>query len=132
MALRTLIAAFVLMISLSSAAAEDQLSVAVYPGAKYDQDRTAQLRKSLSAKGAAYRTSDDIAKVISFYREQGLLFLKIGGTTKEVARFKKVEADVDVVVQNPWKDAKTGKTMTDTLIMIFKKDENERGPDIAI
>ncbi len=131
MALRTLIGAFALMAFVSSAAAEDQLSVAVYPGAKYDQDRTELLRKSLSAKGAAYRTSDDIAKVVAFYRGQGLLFLKIGGSTKEVARFKKADADVDVVVQNPWKDAKTGRTMTDTLILIFKKEE-KGGPDIII
>ena len=131
MALRTLIGAFALMAFVSTAAVEDQLSVAVYPGAKYDQDRTELLRKSLSAKGAAYRTSDDIAKVVAFYRGQGLLFLKIGGSTKEVARFKKADADVDVVVQNPWKDAKTGRTMTDTLILIFKKEE-KGGPDIII
>ena len=132
MTLRSLIAAFVLMIFISPAAAEDQLGVAVYPGAKYDQKRTALLRKTMSAKGAAYRTNDDIAKVIAFYRKQGLLFLKIGGSTKEVARFKKTDVDVDVVVQNPWKDAKTGKTMKDTLILIFKKEEKVSGPDIAI
>jgi hypothetical protein len=131
MASRNLIAAFALMAFVSTAAAEDQLSVAVYPGAKYDQDRTDLLKESIPAKGAAYRTGDDIAKVIAFYRGQGLLYLKIGGSAKEVARFKKVEADVDVVVQNPWKDAKTGKTMTDTLILIFKKEE-KGGPDIII
>jgi len=80
------------------------------------------LRQNPSMHGAAYRTSDDIAKVTAFYREQGLLFLKIGSPSKESARFKKVDSNVDVVVQQPWKDAQTGAAMTDTLILIIKEE----------
>src|SRR5512147_108913 len=112
---RTSVAAFVFMLCLSSAAAEEQLGVAVYPGAKFDQARTKLLKASLSVEGAAYRTNDDIAKVIEFYRKQGLLFLKVGSPSKESARFKKTDTDVDVVVQNPWKDPKTGAAIKDTL-----------------
>jgi hypothetical protein len=115
-------AAFVLMLCLSAATAEEQLGVAVYPGAKYDAIRTMRLRENPAMRGAAYRTSDDIAKVTAFYREQGLLVLKIGSPSKERARFKKVESNVDVVVQQPWKDAQTGATMTDTLILIIKEE----------
>ncbi len=129
---RTIFAAFVLMVCISSAAAEERLGVAVYPGAKYDQARTKQLRESMSVRGAAYRTSANIAEVVEFYKKQGLLFLKIGSTSKETARFKKVDTDVDVVVQSPWQDAKTGATMTDTLIMIFKKEEKGQKPDLSI
>jgi hypothetical protein len=124
MLIRAAIAAFVLLF-MSSAFAEEQLGVAVYPGATYDQVRTKMLRESLSAKGAAYRTSAPIAEVVAYYKKQGLLFLKIGSPSKESARFKKVDADVDVVVQSPWQDAQTGVTMTDTLIMIFKKEEKK-------
>lgn len=129
---RTIVAAFVFMLCLSSAAAEEQLGVAVYPGAKFDQARTKLLKASLSVEGAAYRTNDDIAKVIEFYRKQGLLFLKVGSPSKESARFKKTDTDVDVVVQNPWKDPKTGAAIKDTLIMIYKKEEKGSKSELSI
>jgi hypothetical protein len=119
---RISVAAFVFMICISSAAAEDRLGIAVYPGAKNDRIRTGLLAENPSFQGVAYRTNDDIAKVIAFYREQGLLFLKIGSPSKERARFKKVDIDVDVVIQQPWMDAQTGATMTDTLILILKEE----------
>jgi hypothetical protein len=129
---RTSVAAsFVFMLFISAAAAEEQLGVAVYPGAKFDQARTKLLKASMSVEGAAYRTSDDIARVIEFYRKQGLLLLKAGGKSKESARFKKTDTGVDVVVQNPWKNPNTGAAMTDTLILIFKKEE-ENKPELSI
>lgn len=129
---RTCVAAFVFMLCLSSAAAEEQLGVAVYPGAKFDQAGTKLLKDSLSVEGAAYRTNDDIAKVIEFYRKQGLLFLKVGSPSKESARFKKTDTDVEVVVQNPWKDPKTGAAVKETLIMIFKKEEKGSKSELSI
>jgi hypothetical protein len=120
------------MLCLSSAAAEEQLGVAVYPGAKFDQARTKLLKASLSVEGAAYRTNDDIAKVIEFYRKRGLLFLKVGSPSKESARFKKTDTDVEVVVQNPWRDPKTGAAVTDTLILIFKKEEKGNKSELSI
>jgi len=131
MFIRASVAAFVLLF-IASAFAEEQLGVAVYPGAKYDQARTKMLRESMSAKGAAYRTSAPFAEVVAFYEKQGLLPLKIGSSSKEIARFKKVGADVDVVVQSPWQAAKTGATMTDTLIMIFKEEEKGNKSDVPI
>ena len=131
MLIRASVAAFVLLF-ISSAFAEEQLGVAVYPGAKYDQARTKMLRESMSAKGAAYRTSAPFAEVVAFYEKQGLLPLKIGSSSKEIARFRKVDADVDVVVQSPWQAAKTGATMTDTLIMIFKEEEKGNKSDVPI
>jgi hypothetical protein len=118
------VAAFVFMICIiSSAAAEERLGVDVYPGAKYDRARTELLLKSMPAQGAAYRTKDGIAKVTEFYRKQGLLFLKVGSPSRDRVRFKKADTGVDVVVQSPWRDAKTGAKMTDTLILIFKEME---------
>ncbi len=119
---RISVAAFVFMMFISSAAAEDRLGIAVYPGAKNDRIRTGLLAENPSFQGAAFRTNDDIAKVIAFYRKQGLLFLNICSPSKEHARFKKVDIDVDVVVQQPWMDAQTGATMTDTLILILKEE----------
>jgi hypothetical protein len=132
---RISVAAFVFMLCISSAAAEEQLGVAVYPGAQFDQARTKLLKASLTVDGAAYRTNDDIASVIEFYRKQGLLFVKVGSPSKESARFKRTDIDVDVVVQNPWKNQNSGAAMTDTLILIFKKEEKGRkslGPGLAI
>ena len=88
----------------------------------------------MSARGAAYRTSAPVAEVVAFYKKQGLLFLKIGSSSKEIARFRKGDNDVDVVVQSPWHDAQTGAAMTDTLILIFKEEEKgkEKKPDVPI
>ena len=105
----------------------------MYPGAKYDQARTKLLRSSLSVQGAAYRTGDDIAKVTAFYRKQGLLLLKIGGPSKEHARFRKVDAGVDVVVESLRKDPQSNAKTPDTLIQIFKKEEKKRSKsDVSI
>jgi hypothetical protein len=123
MLMRISVVAFVIVMCISPAAAEEQLGVAVYPGAKYDFIRTRLLAENQSLQGAAYRTGDDLTKVTAFYRKQGLLFLKIGSPSKERARFKKVDINVDVVVQRPWKDPQTGATMKDTLILILKEKE---------
>jgi len=129
---RTGAAAFVFMLCISSAAAEERLGVAVYPGAKFDQARTKLLKASMSVEGAAYRTKDDIARVVAFYRKQGLLLLKAGSKSKENARFKKTDSGVDVVVQNPWKNPNTGAEMKDTLILIFKKEEKGKKTELSI
>jgi hypothetical protein len=120
---RTGIAAIVFMMCISSAAAEERLGVAVYPGAKYDPAGTKRIQNSLSAKGAAYRTGDDIENVIAFYRQQGLLHLKSGSPSKDHARFKKADTGVDVVLERLRKDPQSGATMTGTLIQIIKKEE---------
>jgi hypothetical protein len=123
MLMRISAVAFIFMMCILPAAEADQLGVAVYPGAKYDFIRTSFLAENQSIQGAAYRTSDNLAKVIVFYRKQGLLLLKIGSPSKEHARFKNVENNVDVVIQQPWKDPQTGATMNDTLILILKEKE---------
>jgi hypothetical protein len=129
---RTSFATFIFMLCISSVAAEEKLGVAVYPGAKLDQARTRLLKSSLSVEGAAYRTNDDIAKVTEYYRKQGLLFLKVGSPSKESARFIKTDTNVEVVVQNPWKDPNTGAAIRDTLILIFKKEEKESKSELSI
>jgi hypothetical protein len=125
---RTSIAAIVFMVfvvCLSSAAAEERFGVAVYPGAKYDPAGTKRIQDSPSAQGAAYRTSDDIEKVVAFYRKQGLLLLKAGSPSKDHARFKKADTGVDVVVGRVRKDSQTGEAMTGTLIQIIKEKEKK-------
>ncbi len=133
MLMRIIVTAAVFVIFILSAFAEERLGVAVYPGAKYDQARTNLLRSSLSVQGAAYRTGDNLATVVAFYRRQGLMLLKIGSPSKERARLKKFDTGVDVVVESLRKDSQTGAKMTDTLIQIFKQEE-KRGSqsDISI
>jgi hypothetical protein len=124
---RTIVAAVLVLACVALAFGEEQLGVVVYPGAKYDEAQTTLLRKALHVRGAAYLTNDDIRSVIAFYRKQGLLFLKIGDSQSELARFKKTDTDVDVVVQKPRKAPHTG-----AVILIFKKDPKENDPDLQI
>ena len=128
---RSALVVFALIPFLACARIEERLGVAVYPGAKYDQEETELLRDSLGVRGAAYRTGDAIDDVIAFYRkQQGLVFLNIGGS-KGLARFKKDDTGADVLVQNPWKNPKTGAIEKDTLILIFKRDEKS-GPAVSL
>ena len=98
--------------------AEEKLGVKVYDGAKLDSSVTNFL-KQLSPEAAGYRTSDSVAKVVEFYKNQpGLKFM---GGDKENALFRK--GTVDVTIQSPWMDTQTGKMMKDTLISIVKQKE---------
>ncbi len=120
---RMSIAAVAFLLCASFAAAGEQLGVAVYPGAEYDLAMTAVLKKTPGVEGAAYRTDAAMAEVTEFYRKQGLLLLRLGDGTKEQARFKKTDTGVDVIVQNPWKDPRTGAAMKGTLIIIIQGRE---------
>jgi hypothetical protein len=123
MATRMSLAAVVVLLCASYTVAGEQLGVAVYPGAAYDQAMTKVLKKTPGVEGAAYRTDDTMAQVTEFYQKQGLLLLRLGDATKERARFKKADTGVDVILQNPWKDPGTGAAMKGTLIMIIQGRE---------
>jgi hypothetical protein len=101
----------------ATAAAETQHGVTVYPGAKADAETAAQLKKSMNINAHTYRTSDSVEKVSQFYRSQKLK--EMPGADKQQAGFS---ADgVNVTVQNPWLDMKSGKINNDTLISIVKR-----------
>ncbi|MCU0577023.1 MAG: hypothetical protein MUD15_09395 [Desulfobacterota bacterium] len=100
-----------------SVTAEENLGIKVYPGAKLDAETTKFLKEGLNMKGTAYRTSDPVAKVLVFYKAQpGLKFM--GGDAKN-AMFRK-DGKVDVTIQSPWQNMKTGQMMKDTLISIVQ------------
>jgi len=97
--------------------AEENYGVKVYDGAKHDASTSKTVSESMSINAACYRTSDSVAKVVEFYKKQPAL--EYMGGDKESAMFKK--GDVDITIQNPWMDMKSGKMMKDTLITIVKK-----------
>ena len=123
MVTRMSIAAVAFLLCASFAVAGEQLGVVVYPGAEYDRAMTMVLKKTPGVEGAAYRTDAAMADVMAFYRKQGLILLRLGDAGNERARFKKADTGVDVIVQNPWKDPRTGATMKGTLIMIIQGRE---------
>ena len=94
--------------------AEEKFGVVVYAGAMPDGG-TSNFLKQMSPQSAAYRTADSVEKVVDFYKKQSG-FKLIGDPTKEGAWFKK--GKVDVTIQSPWMDTKTGKMSKDTLISI--------------
>ncbi len=120
--LKTMHAAVVvfLLFCATASAVEKKFGVAVYPGAHYDAVTTKLSKFTPNSDEAAYRTSDGIRAVVEFYRKQGLVMLRMGGESKTHARFKDLRHNVDVIVQNPWKDPQTKAEMHDTLILIFK------------
>jgi len=105
--------------------AEERFGVKVFTGAKPDKDTSAWLSEAFSAEAFCYRTSDNLNKVMEFYKkESGLEFMGKGKEgDKEGAMFKK--GDVDITIQNPWMDMKTGQIITkETLITILKYKES--------
>ncbi len=106
-----------------------------YPGSKFDKATTDTLRSSMAVDTAAYRTGDSVQKVAEFYKKQRGLNL-MGDVSKESAVFsagckeeyvailkKKMVTgcDLQVGIQNPWMNMKTGKMVSDTLITITRQ-----------
>jgi hypothetical protein len=113
-----LIASFLLS---AVAVAAEHFGVAVYPGARLDEEETTFLRKSAGADGFFYRTGDSVDKVTAFYQKQrGLTSL---GHNKNSGRFTK-EADgrtVYVNIDNPWQPSNGGDLSRDTRIVIIRE-----------
>lgn len=118
---RILVIALLLSVMLPAVAliyAEEIFGVQIYPGAKLDEETTKFLKDGLKVNGAAYRTSDSVAKVAAFYKTQKIL--STVSEEKEGAMFMKGSYEVTVTIQNPWQNMKTGQKMTDTLISIVE------------
>ena len=97
---------------------QDVFGVPVYPGAKLDETTTKFLTEDMGMEAKAFRTADPVAKVAAFYKAKGLTEIMVGD---EGAMYKKGDT-VDVTIQNPWQNMKTGGMEKDTLISIVKHD----------
>jgi hypothetical protein len=113
------IAVVVLALAAGFAAAEEKFGVPVYHGATYDAETSKAVKDMMQVEAACYRTGDPTSKVADFYRKQGLS--SMGDVTKEGAPFRK--GMIDVTMQSPWMNMKTGAMMKDTLISIVKNKE---------
>jgi hypothetical protein len=113
------LAVFVLAVfvaGLTIAGAEEKHGVQVYPGAKYDAETTQAVNTAMKLDGTCYRTDATVAQVNEFYKKQpGTTELH---TSAEGGLFQK--GNVNITVQSPWMNMKTGQHMTDTLISIVK------------
>jgi maltose-binding protein MalE len=118
MTIRSL-AAFVLAVfvaGLTIAGAEEKYGVKVYDGAKYDAETTQAVNSAMKIDGACYRSDATVALVNEFYKKQpGTAEVH---TSAKGGMFKK--GNVNITVQSPWMNMKTGQHMTDTLISIVK------------
>ena len=113
------LAVFVLTVfvaGLTVAGAEEKHGVQVYPGAKYDADTTQAVNSAMKIDGACYRSDATVAQVNEFYKKQ--LDTTEVHTSAKGGMFKK--GNVNITVQSPWMNMKTGQHMTDTLISIVK------------
>jgi hypothetical protein len=108
-----------LAIMISIGTAEEKYGIIVYTGAKYDSGASDFL-KQISPKSAAYRTGDSVGKVVDFYKKQAG-FKLVGDPAKEGAMFRK--GNMDVTIQSPYMDTKTGNMMKGTLISIVTRPE---------
>ena len=113
------LAVFVLAVfvaGLTVAGAEEKYGVQVYPGAKYDAETTQAINSAMKIDGACYRTDATPAPVNEFYKKQ--LDTTEVHTSAKGGMFKK--GNVNITIQSPWMNMKTGQHMTDTLISIVK------------
>jgi hypothetical protein len=119
MKLKVFVATLACLAAIGAANAEERLGVTVYPGAKYDADTSKAVKEMTQGETACFTTADPVAKVAAFYRTQGLK--AIGDATGEGAMFKK--GAVDVTIQSPWMNMKSGAMMKDTLVSIVKQPQ---------
>lgn len=112
-----LILAMVVLCMAGMVHAEEKFGVPVYPGAKFDADTTKFVTDSFKVEVACYRSGDSLAKIAEFYKKQS--GIETMGVEKEGAMFTKKK--INITVQNPWMDMKTGKMNKDTLISIGKQ-----------
>lgn len=118
----TVVLGVVCIIGAGLAGAQDAFGVKVYTGAKPDEETTQFLKNSLNVEALCYRTTDDVAKVVEFYKSQpGLTLID---ESKESGMFR--AGDIDITIQSPWMDMKTGKMNKDTLISIVKNKAESR------
>jgi len=108
-----------LIIMIGLAKAEEKFGIVVYPDAKYDSG-ISEFLKQISPKSAAYRTSDSVGKVVDFYKKQ-VGYTLVGDPTKEGAMFRR--GNVDITIQSPYMDMRTGNMMKDTLISIVAQQQ---------
>jgi hypothetical protein len=112
----------VIMIAVSGfASAEEKFGVKVYDGAKHDAATSQFLKEAMSLEASCYRTNDAVSKVVDFYKKQP--GLKLIGESNEGAMFRK--AGIDITIQTPWMDMKTGMMMKDTLISIVMNQSDD-------
>ncbi len=98
-----------------TAGAGEKFGVKVYDGAKYDASTSKAVSEAMSINAACYRTNDSVVKVAEFYKKQpGLKSLT---ESQQGAMFKKGN-NIDITVQSPWMEMKSGKMSNDTLISI--------------
>jgi hypothetical protein len=112
--MKAAVLAFGMLLASSTAFAAKEHGVEVYPGAKPAPEVTKQLKEM---NGVAYRTTDSVEQVASFYAKQPLK--ENPGRNKGGASFSMGDK-VMVSIQNPWADMVTGKVSNDTLISIIK------------
>ena len=108
---------YMLLATIGLASAAEQLGIQVYPGAKAEAG-SAEVIKQMFPRAHAfcYTTNDGVEKVVAFYKKQGLSYV---GGDKENGMFK--QGKVDVTIQSPWMDMKTGKLNRSTLISFVEK-----------
>jgi hypothetical protein len=110
-----------LALCVAVSSAEEKFGVKVYEGAQLSKETSEQVSEAFSVEAFCYRTKDSLDKVVEFYKkEPGLEFMGAGGeTARQGAMFKK--GDVNITIQNPWMDMKSGQLTKDTLITIAKE-----------
>ncbi len=101
--IRSILSTMGLVIVLTAAAfAADQTGVKIYPGAKYDEQRSKLQAEMAKAAGggasACYRTKDPVKKVAAFYQKEGFK-TSMGIVTDDEARLQK-GAGVSMTIKN--------------------------------
>jgi hypothetical protein len=119
LARRVFALAFVCLVAVGAARAADALGVPVYAGARAEAGAAKLITEMMpGAKAFCYTTGDSIEKVAAFYKKQGLTYM---GGDAENGMFRK--GQIDVTLQRPWMDVKTGKLNPSTLISIVQRPE---------
>jgi translation elongation factor EF-G len=99
------------------AGAQEKFGVTVYPGAKEVPSAEKTLASTFHTTAGCYRTSDSMAKVAAFYKQQQ--GMKLASQTQILFEF--TGKGVKVTINSPWVDPTDYSTKNDTLITIERR-----------
>jgi hypothetical protein len=113
----------------------EESGIPLYPGAVHDAETESFLRDNMGLHASVYQSDDNVTEISSFFEDSGLKRIhadKEGVLLKRCAEeynpyLKKTmstsDCDVEITIQSPWMDMKTGKLKKNTLISIVDHSE---------
>ena len=113
----------------------EEREIPLYPGAVHDAETESFLRDNMGLHASAYQSDDNVFKISLFFEGLGMKKIHADKDGALLKRCKEEynpylkknmstgDCDVEITIQSPWMDMKSGKLKKNTLISIVDHSE---------